>query len=147
MTAFLHCCVVFLQIVLLYLEILFANYLTDMSVDLSLSDVKSDYAFFLTLKLHIQDLKTGKDNKLEVTLKYPHYFPIMERCKVCHLHTSMSLLLHSSLVLLFFLALFVCHCSCRGSRIRGKKEETHVKDFCCGKSQTADEKKSVITKT
>ncbi|CAM6010102.1 unnamed protein product [Sphagnum balticum] len=33
-------------------------------------------------KNFIQDLKTGKDNKLEVTLKYPHYFPIMERCKV-----------------------------------------------------------------
>lgn len=83
-----------------------------MSVGLSLTDVKSDYAFFLTLKLHIQDLKTGKDNKLEVTLKYPHYFPIMERCKVCYLHISMSLLLHSSLLLLvFWLCLFAIVCA------------------------------------
>jgi hypothetical protein len=48
---------------------------------------------------------------------------------------------------LLFLALFVCHCLCQGSRIHGIKEETHVKDFCCGKSQTANEKKSVIIKT
>ncbi|CAM6119376.1 unnamed protein product [Calypogeia fissa] len=30
----------------------------------------------------IKGLKKGKDGKLEVSLKYPHYAPIMERCKV-----------------------------------------------------------------
>lgn len=30
----------------------------------------------------LQELTRDSDGKLEVNLKYPHYFPIMERCQV-----------------------------------------------------------------
>ena len=42
---------------------------------------------FLALDYGMQELTRDKDGKLEVNLKYPHYFPIMERCKVWQFHS------------------------------------------------------------
>lgn len=38
--------------------------------------------FSKPLLLFLQELTRDSDGKLEINLKYPHYFPIMERCKV-----------------------------------------------------------------
>lgn len=53
--------------------------------------VEKESSSFLALDYGMQELTRDKDGKLEVNLKYPHYFPIMERCKVWQFYSVLIL--------------------------------------------------------